>query len=306
LSLQVNKNMAQVGEPINLTLEIRGEGNFKTMSAPEFVQPSGFKMYESGTTSDLFKKDYVVSGRKKYEYVLIPQVEGEKAIPPVTLSYFDPRDRTYKTIQSAPIRLEIKPGTAEEARRIVIAGSGEDIEVLGKDINYIHPVPAVIRPAANRIDENAAYVALHAIPLLALLASIVVERRRKRLRDDVRLARASRAAREADKKLGEARRLLNQGRTSEVYPIVSIAIRGYAADKMNASASGLTGDDIERFLEARGVTDEDMEKLKSVLRACDSVQYAPVASGAPDERSARETVELAVEAVRILDKRYLS
>jgi hypothetical protein len=306
LSVQTDKNVAQVGEPINLTLEIRGEGNFKTMSAPEFVQPDGFKMYESGTTSDLYKKENIVSGRKKYEYVLVPQLEGEKTLPPVTLSYFDPAERTYKTIQSAPIHLEIKPGTAEEGRRVVIAGSGEDIEVLGKDINYIHPVPAVIRPSAGSTGLGAWYVALHALPLLAVLGSILIERRRKRLRGDVRLARASRAAREAEKKLGEARRLLTQGQPAEVYPMVSDAVRGYIADKMNASVSGLTGDEIEKFLAGKGAADEDLEKLRVILKICDSAQYSPVGSEGPGGRSTREMIELAAEAVRIFDKRYLS
>jgi len=306
LSLQTDKSVAQVGGPINLTLEIRGDGNFKTMSVPEFVQPDGFKMYESGTTSDLYKKDHTVSGRKKYEYVLIPQLEGEKTLPPVTLSYFDPAEKTYKTIQSAPIRLEIKPGTAEEGRRVVITGSGEDIEVLGKDINYLHPVPAVIRPSARSAGPGTLYVALHALPLLAVLGSILIERRRKRLRDDVRLARASRAAREAEKRLGKAHRLLNQGQPSEVYPMVSAAVRGYIADKMNASVSGLTGDDIEKFLEGRGAADEDLEKLRSVLKACDSAQYSLVGSEGPGGRSTRETIELAAEAIKIFDKRYLS
>ena len=306
LTLQADKNVAQVGEPINLTLEIRGDGNFKTMSAPELAQPDGFKMYESGTTSDLYKKDLIVSGRKKYEYVLIPQVEGAKTLPSVTVSYFDPAEKTYKTIQSAPIHLDIKPGTAEEGRRVVIAGSGEDIEVLGRDINYIHPVPAVIRPRSGSDGLGVLYVALHALPLAAVVGAIFVERRRKRLRSDIRFARASRAAREAEKKLGEARRLLNQGQTREVYPVVSAALRGYIADKMNASASGLTGADIERFLAEKGAAAEDLEKLKAVLRTCDSAQYSPVGSEGPGGGSPAETIELAADTVRVFDKRYLS
>ncbi len=306
LSVQTDKNVAQVGEPVNLTLEVRGDGNFKTMSAPEFVQPDGFKMYESGTTSDLYKKDLIVSGRKKYEYVLVPQVEGQKTLPQVAVSYFDPADRAYKTIQSAPIHLDIKPGTAEEGRRVVIAGSGEDIEVLGRDINYIHAVPAVIRPSAKKAGPGALFLALHALPLAAVVGAVLVERRRKRFRNDVRFARASRAARDAEKKLGDARRLLDRGQTGDVFPMVSAALRGYIADKMNVSASGLTGGDIENFLAGKSVADEDLEKLRDVLRTCDSAQYSPVGSEGPGGRNAAETIDAAVETVRVFDKRYLS
>ncbi|MBP2681727.1 MAG: Oxygen tolerance [Candidatus Krumholzibacteriota bacterium] len=306
LSVTADKNVAQVGEPITLKLEIQGEGNFKTMSAPAIPQPQGFKMYESGTSSDLFKKGDVVSGRKKYEYVLIPQVEGEKTVPAVELSYFDPAAKTYKTVRSAPIRLDVKPGAAEDGRRVVYAGSGEDIELLGKDINYIHPVPAVIRPATRTFVDSKLYLAAHAVPLFALLASIVVERRRKRLRDDVRLARASRAARKAEKSLDRARGLFKQGKRGEVYPLVSSALRGYLADKMNAAEAGLTRDDLERFLGEKGVRDEDAAELRSILNACDSAQYAPSVSDTKGDEGAGDIVARAAEALKILDKRYLS
>jgi hypothetical protein len=312
LSVHADKNVAQVGEPITVTLEIQGEGNFKTMAAPAIPQPQGFKMYESGTSSDLFKKDDIVSGRKKYEYVLIPQLEGDKTIPPVDLSYFDAATKTYKTIQSEPIHLEVKPGTAEEGRRVVFTGSGEDIEVLGKDINYIHPVPAVIRPASRTVMESKFYLAAHAVPFIALLLSIVVERKRKRLRDDVRLARSSRAAREAEKKLDRARKLLKQGQKAEVYTLVSSALRGYFADKMNASVEGLTRDDLERFLGTKGVREEAVEELGSILAACDSARYAPGISdaGAVSEAAAgegaRDIVTRAAEALKNIDKGHLS
>lgn len=306
LSVQTDKQTAQVGEPINLTLEVSGEGNFKTMSAPALEPPDGFKVYESGTSSDLFKKDLVVSGRKKYEYVLIPQIEGEKSIRPVSLSYFDPMAKVYRTVQSAPIALDIKPGTVEEGRRVVFTGAGEDIEVLGKDINYIRPVPVVISPASGSFGGSKLYWALHALPLIALFASIAVERRRKRFRGDIRLARATRAGRDAGKKLDHAGRLLAEGRANDVYAAVSAAIRGYLADKMNASVSGITLDEIERFLLSRGVGVEEMEKLRSVMKACDDAQYAPAGSAAADAGAARGTVEAAADLVRMFEKGSLS
>jgi hypothetical protein len=76
VSLRTDKQVVEAGDPVNVTLEIAGEGNFKTMAAPEIPEMSGFKVYESGATSELFKNEYVVSGRKRMEFVLIPQVEG--------------------------------------------------------------------------------------------------------------------------------------------------------------------------------------------------------------------------------------
>ncbi|MEJ2722746.1 MAG: BatD family protein, partial [bacterium] len=279
LSAVTDKSTAQVGEPINLTVEIRGEGNFKTMSAPALPEPAGFKMYESGSTSDVFKKDYVVAGRKKYEYVLVPKFEGEKTLPPVTMSYFDPVEKTYRRIQSAPINLQIMPGAEDGGRRVVFAGSGNDIEVLGKDINHIHPVPAVVGLSPKRMRPSTVVIGLHAVPLLALFASIVIERRRRRWKDDVPYARASRAAREAEKKLTMARRACKREQYADVYGIVSDGIRGYFADKMNVSAPGLTWEDLERFFAAKNADADSVQTVKTILNACDGARYAPAQGG---------------------------
>ncbi len=306
LSVWTDKQVAQVGEPVNLTLQIQGEGNFKTMSAPELPSPGGFKMYESGTTSDLFKEGHVVSGRKKYEYVLVPKTEGKKTLPPVRMSYFDPVEKSYKTIASAPISLEIMPGTEDEGRRVIFAGSGEDIEVLGEDINYIHPAPAMIRLAGGGIYQNKVYLALHAFPLLALIASLAVDRRRKRFKGNVPLARASRAAREADKKLDSARSALKKGKFNDVYPLVSGSIRGYFADKMNVSESGLTLEDIGGFLAGKAVDDTDLVNLKAVINDCDGARFSKAASTMGDSRSAGDVVARAADVVRTFEKRYMS
>jgi hypothetical protein len=306
VTLRADKNVAQVGEPVNVVVEIRGEGNFKTMSAPDLPALRDFKMYESGTASDLFKKDYVVSGRKRYEYVLIPKVEGNRTIPPVRMSYFDPVEKGYEFAQSAPIHLEIMPGTEEEGRRVIFAGSGEEIEVLGRDINHIHPVPAVFRAGGPTTSAKRLYGGLHALPLIALAVSVVVERRRRRFQQNISLARASRAARGAQKTLGKARTLHKKGRFGDVYPVVSEAIRMYFADKMNVSASGLTEGDIEGFLARRGVDDGGLDDLNSVLRTCDSAQYAPGASGELDAVSAGGIIERASELLKVFEKRYLS
>ena len=68
-----DKQVAQVGDPINLKLEIKGQGNVKTMATPEILTPDGFKMYESGSASSVSRHGYAVSGSKTYEFVLVPQ-----------------------------------------------------------------------------------------------------------------------------------------------------------------------------------------------------------------------------------------
>jgi hypothetical protein len=271
ISLRADKQVVQTGDPVNVVLEVAGEGNFKTMAAPQIPPMNGFKVYESGSSSELFKNDYVVSGRKRIEVVLIPQVEGSTAIPAVQLSYFDPTTREYKTIQSDPVQLDVKPGSPEDGRRVVFTGSGEDIAVLGKDIHFIHPVPALVAAGRKDLYNNPFYLGAHAIPLLAVIASLVVERRRRRWRSDAALYRARTAAREAEKRLRQAR---THGDASAAFAAISLALRGYVADKMNKSEPGLTTDEITRFLVENDAAQATVDRVCAVLRTCDGARYS--------------------------------
>ena len=301
VSLRTDKQVVEVGDPVNVTLEIAGRGNFKTMAAPEIPQMSGFKVYESGATSELFKNEYVVSGRKRIEFVLIPQVEGATVIPPVQISYFDPSVREYKTIQSAPVQMSVKPATTERGRQVVFTGSGEDIEVLGRDIHFVRPVPSEISIGGTSAYRGGVVAALHVVPLLAVVMSLVVERRRRRWINDTPLYRAQRAAQDARKRLRQADGLLRDGRTEETFTTISSAIRGYLADKMDKSPSGMTIDDINDFLRKRGVHDEHVAQVRSVLTACDGAQYSAASSSADQ---AQQTRIRAAEAIDTLEKRY--
>ena len=110
----------------------------------------------------------------------------------------------------------------------------------------------------------------------------------------------------AQKKFGKAKSLHKKGRFGDVYPVVSEAVRVFFADKMNVSPSGLTDSDIEGFLTERGVDDDGVDNLRSVLKTCDSAQYAPGASGGLDAASAGEIIERASDILKGLEKRYLS
>ncbi len=273
-SIVSDKQVVQVGEPINLSIEINGVGNMGTIAPPKMAPLPQFKTYESGSSNDSFKKDYVVSGRRKFDYVMVPQVEGTFTIPAVRVSYFDPELKLYQVAQSADVRVEVKPGTQEDGRKVIYAGGGDDFEVINRDVRFIHPVPANVTVASARFYQNPLYLAAHALPLVALGLSVVVERKRRRLRSDVGFARASRAQREAEKKLAEAERAFRAGKAEEGFGRVHSAIFGYFADRANAPAAGLTSDDIEATLRASNAADDTVAAVREIVGACDAARYA--------------------------------
>jgi hypothetical protein len=298
VSIEADKQVAQVGEPINVTIEINGIGNIKTIASPGLAESEKYKIYESGSKSDTFKKDYVVSGRAQYDFVVIPQVEGKWSIPAVELSYFDPAAKSYRTATSHSVPLEVKPGAREEGRKVIYAGGGDNIEVISRDIRYIHPVPATMA-ARTPLYKSSLYVGLHVVPLLAVVGGLFIERRRRRYRDDVVFARSSRALREALRRLSDAARALSGGDVQTGYAALATGVTGYFADKMNVPPAGLTSDAIESFLHARGAGDDTVDVVRTVLRECDAARFA---AGSVSAGKGRDTVSRAESALRTIEK----
>lgn len=303
LSIAADKQVVQAGEPVNVTVEVNGTGNVKTIAVPPLPESDRYKIYESGSTSDTFKKDYTVSGRKQYDYVVIPQVEGKWSIPAVELSYFDPVAGEYRTATSHAIPLEVQPAAREEGRKVIYAGGGDDIEVISRDIRYIHPAPSSLALSSQPLYRNRLYMSMHLVPLLAVMASLFVERRRRRLRDDVAFARSSRALREATRKLGLGEKLFSSGDMEGGYSALAAAVTGYFADKMNAPPAGLTGGGIEQYLRERGADEDTTAAVRRILAESDAARFA---AGAASAQRGREAVAAASDLLRSIDRKVLS
>ncbi len=282
VSTAVDKQVVQVGEPVNVSVEMSGIGNMRTLIPPALDKLNEFKVYESGSSTDSFKKDYVVSGRRKFDFVLVPQAEGRFTIPPVSVAYFDPVKGSYAVAKSIPVPLEVKPGTPEDARKLVYAGGGDDFRVINRDIRFIHSPPANLTVASPPFYASRLFAVLQALPALAVAASLVIERRRRRLRSDLGLARASRALRDADRRMAGAAKAFGAGRRDDGFSLLQGAVHGYFADRMNVPQAAVTSSDIDAYLQQRGVDTEVAAAVGRVVAACNVARYAAGAAESVD------------------------
>jgi hypothetical protein len=297
VTMSADKQTAQVGEPINVTVEVNGTGNMRTLSPPKLSGIDKFKFYESGNSTDSFKQDYVVSGRRKFSFVLVPQMEGQFTVPPVSIPYFDPARRAYRVAQSEAVPLRVNPGTNENGRKVVYAGGGDDFQVLNRDIRFIHTPPAVLTAPRAPFYARSWFLAAQALPMLLLGASVVVERRRRRLREDIGFARASRAFRDAERRLAEADTAFRAGKTEAGFAAMHAALFGYFADRANVPPASLSSETIAIWLEAQGVESSHVSDARRVIAACDMARYASAAADAPQGRELLKTARDTLSAI---------
>lgn len=108
----ISKQDADINEPVTLTLSIEGSGNFEQIAIPALTLPKWFKAYESKTEIQNSKD----GSKKTFDFVVQATKPGNVTIPPQTFSYFDVTTRSYKTLKTSPINLEITvPDDYQEA-----------------------------------------------------------------------------------------------------------------------------------------------------------------------------------------------
>ena len=104
-----------------LTVIVSGEGNLQLVNAPGVNWPEGIDGFDPKTTEDLLKGTVPVGGKKIFDFPFTVSKPGTYIIPAITFSFFDPKQDTYKTIESKPIEITVsmgtgKPGVSEEQK----------------------------------------------------------------------------------------------------------------------------------------------------------------------------------------------
>lgn len=103
----------EIGEPITLTMNIEGTGNFSRVQEPTFPESKQWKLY---TPSAQFQPEATDpnSGIKTFEQAIVPRTSGINEIPSLHFSYFDPTTGEYKQLTSQRIPLTIHGATQQE------------------------------------------------------------------------------------------------------------------------------------------------------------------------------------------------
>jgi hypothetical protein len=98
-----------VGDPLTLTLNIHGEGNFDRVNSTGLRTDSDWKTYRP--QASFSPQDSVgLQGSKKFEQSVVPLTAGTERLPAVEFSYFDPRLRQYVVRRTQPIVVSVEPG----------------------------------------------------------------------------------------------------------------------------------------------------------------------------------------------------
>ncbi len=296
LSSSIDVSSVAAQDPVTFTVTVRGEGNIRTVPAPDLASFTDFRVYESGSSTEVTRKNGVVGGVKRYEFVLIPETEGEKIVPAIELQYFDPSTRRYERTGSTARSIEVMPGSGDsEADPVTRAG----IERVGSDIRYIRESTDPLAPVERPLHARPWFMALQLVPVAALVLVTAYRRRSDRLGSDERLARHREASARARDALKVAAAAFAGGNREDGCSAVARAITGFIGDRTGMPARGMKLDELASTLSKAGADEKLVARVRSLLGVCDAARFAGADAGVDMERLPDEARECIREVERL-------
>jgi tetratricopeptide (TPR) repeat protein len=302
LRARLSKERLAVGDSATLELTVSGTGNAQMIAEPPLPDLAAFKVYDDKPSGSLGRDGDALAGEKTFRKALVPLHAGTLTVPPVELTFFDPRSGSYRTAATPPLALEVAPAAGREELRLtesVAPTTGKvAVKILADDILPLYKgLDALDRSPLGGAGALALWTAAGAAPPLAFLALVLLRRRQERFRLDAGLRRRRSALRAG---LAALRRIAAEaggGRPAAAAELASRCLRGFVGDKLGLEGSALTAAETDAVLRRHGVDEALVRRTHELLDRLEAARYgggartpapAPAGAGtvAPGQRDA--------------------
>jgi tetratricopeptide (TPR) repeat protein len=165
---RLDPGAARVGDPLLVTVRVRGRGNVNLFPRPHLVVPWGTAVpADERVRLDAASRE--VAGVKEFDWIITPRSAGQVVLPSLRYPYFDPARRRYEVAQTAPETLTVASGTLAALDTMT---SGSAPLAVRREWRGERPLPPARRPWY--------WLAVILLPLPAGVAALVRRPRARR------------------------------------------------------------------------------------------------------------------------------
>jgi hypothetical protein len=299
LSVKTDKTELPANEAFTLTATISGTGNFRLIDKIAAEFPEGLEVYDPKISNNLSNTVAGSKGSKTFEYLVIPRHAGQYDIPAVQFSFFDTKEKRYKTVSSKPITINAGKGAESQAGTALVHGlRQEKLRYLGSDIRYIKLNGYNTKDDGSIFFGSAAYYGILLLPMLAFALFVAAWRQKIADARDTVKAKNRKAGKISKKRLKHAQAFMKSGDNKNFYEELARAIWGYLSDKLGIPLSELSKESARQALEAKKVSGATINMAAEIIDVCEFARYAPSATG----QSAAELLSKAGELISKIEK----
>lgn len=274
---------AMVGEPITLSVTLKGAGNIEGIAFPDMEKNDDWDSYPP--TSELFKNEMELSGAKTFTYTFVPKHENAKGTPAIPFSYFDPKKRAFIDATVPPVPITVKANPA------IVKPSGAD-STTGKpaasETVLLPPDPP--KPALTGLEEKPGrwtgslalpftrpwFWILQAVPPITLLILWIWQKRKRYLAANPQVLRRRLARRAARLHLKNARAAASRGDEKGFLNEGVRALREAVAPLDSTLPDSLVAEEVIRHFRDDAKAKEAVSRIYEAANSA----YAPAGIGA--------------------------
>ena len=274
ISMTADKEEVKLDDPLTIKVTLTGNGNIQLCEAPKVDIPSAFEAFPPKSTENIKTDDNGMSGTRTFNYVAIARQPGQITIPAVKFSYFDLATKSYKTVSTNELTINITGERDSTATAFTGGVIKSDVENLGSDIRFIKQG---FELKSKKFGFFNSFEFWMIILVLALAFTAVILLRLQQIKNNANLAAVKnrKAGRTSRKRLKKAAEYMKQNKKDEFYEEVLNALWGYLGDKLEMPASELTRDNVVDKLGEKGVAMDAIEQYVNTLNDCEFERYAP-------------------------------
>ena len=273
LKSSVDKKTADANEAINYKLTLSGNGNIHLIDNIPVNFPANFESYDPQKKDKTFNTKNGIAGKIEFEHLLIPRYKGEYSIDGVSFSYFNPRSKTYKTITTESLVINVLKGENNENAYV----TSEEL----KNSNSKGFISIKETTELSSIDKSSfnqwLFIALMLIPLLVVIIYLIflfIEERKNR-NPILRKYRKSLAF--AQKRLKKAQKHLENDEKELFFEEIEKSLWSYFSNKFNVDIADLSKETINAFFDKNGVTETVKNNFMAIIEKCEFCRFAPSA-----------------------------
>jgi len=288
----IDKTELKANEAINLKFIVSGTGNVELVDKINVTFPPDFEVYDPKIIKNINISGNGVSGRKTFEYLIIPRTQGEFKINPVKFSFFDLAKKSYVTLTSPEYTINVAKGDGSQADVAYSGINQADIKYIGSDIRHIKIKGTQLDLIGSFFFGSTIFYILLIVPIVMFILFVIFMKNELKKRSNIALMRNRKATKVAKKRMKQAHLFLKENNKEKFYVEVSQALWGYLSDKFSIPIANLSMETVSDTLTNKGVKEETIKQFIETLNNCEYVRFAPGDSSSAMENIYNESVNI--------------
>lgn len=294
--VSTSKTNLNASESLQAKVEVSGKGNLKLFQLPEPELPSALEVYEPEFDEKVRTTLSGMQGKVANNYTIVPSFRGRYPIPSISFSYFDPKEKKYKTLRSDEITVDVLEGPTDNAQLSPSAVGRQQIAVpTGRQFHFIKTQTNLVSQQSLSFFGSKRFYWFLLGPLVFIPIVLIVRKKRQEMTANVEGNRLRLANRLAKKYLSAAKKQLDN--PDGFYVALEKALHNYLKAKLKIETSEFSKERITNLLNDRSVSESSISEFIELLQSCEMARYSPIT-----QVQMNEDYQKASEVISKMDK----